>query len=46
LDTLEDALGSGLQMGQSTEPTSLLNRAVEAVNETLEAFGLLESLHN
>lgn len=41
LDVLEDALGSGPEARQA--PGSLLNRALDAVHDALEAFGLLES---
>lgn len=41
LDVLEDALGSGPEA--SNAPSSLLNRALVAVQEALDAFGLLEA---
>jgi hypothetical protein len=40
LDVLEDALGDGPEAQRA--PSSLLNRALEAVHDALEAFGLLE----
>lgn len=41
LDVLEDALGSGPEA--SSAPSSLLHRALDAVHEALDAFGLLEA---
>ena len=45
LDVLEEALAAGVTE-TATDRAPLLNRSLEAVHETLEAFGLLEPLQN
>jgi hypothetical protein len=44
LDVLEEALAGGME--HVTDRGCLLSRSLEAVNEALEAFGLLETLPN